>query len=186
MLLLSIYLKLSTGASIVYQSFPVYSCLPLTKKILLASLYFTIIERHQLHQIPNFGAFIHWNNLLHRTRVYQIDADKNHCNNWNAYIYVGQVITIYQSLVGTSMRCTTDVIFSFILFYMDNLLKMWCKRLIWVRSLRCMICRLLSVQCNHLPSPFSFFSLQKRERTSWTKKRFGKTTQGWMCSRLEI
>lgn len=130
---------------------------------MLASLYFTIIERHQLHQIPNFGAFIHWNNLLHRTRVYQIDADKNHCNNWNAYIYVGQVITIYQSLVGTSMRCTTDVIFSFILFYMDNLLKMWCKRLIWVRSLRCMICRLLSVQCNHLPSPFSFFLYRKEK-----------------------
>lgn len=139
---------------------------------MLASLYFTIIERHQLHQIPNFGAFIHWNNLLHRTRVYQIDADKNHCNNWNAYIYVGQVITIYQSLVGTSMRCTTDVIFSFILFYMDNLLKMWCKRLIWVRSLRCMICRLLSVQCNHLPPPpFSFFFFPEKRKDVMDKEK---------------
>lgn len=41
---------------------------------------------------------------------------QNQYNNQNTYMYVGQVITIYQSLVGTNIRCSTEVKFSFILF----------------------------------------------------------------------
>lgn len=44
-------------------------------------------------------------------------------------MYVGQVITIYQSFVGTNIRCSTEVKFSFILFYMDNFLR--CDVNVW-------------------------------------------------------
>lgn len=101
---------MSTGATNVYWwryhcLYYCYYCLSMYN-FLLVLLFSTCLLQ--------FFSFLPWTRrnlacLSNRRR-------QNQYNNWNTYMYVGQVITIYQSFVGTNIRCSTEVKFSFILF----------------------------------------------------------------------